>query len=551
MLEYDLIYLYASPIIHKQNELEINNPINYRMEIKKLIKLFNESGKAFNCLFECANELTFREVLKKKTKILHISSHGVIDDKNQKYKLILEENGKQQILEYDILEKIIKTNKNNLKNIDLVFLSTCHSQQLGELFLDNGVKNVIFVESVNEISNICALKLLEYLYHELIKGHSIQESFENSMKKLKDDREVISYNLKQNKCGSHIHKKTCIMKKEFKDKRICDCFYDQFHKHKLNCKFHLKMQKDNKIKDLDIFKDDKRYIKICCCDHTINHCEYLKYKLVPKNDVAPFQFNEKGILHKNKNACASTFEERKNLSLIGRAKQIERICDNINDNRKNIHFFVLYGKKEIGKQDFAESLCVYLIERKIIQKYENFELKTKPDLIDIKNKIFNYSKYIKEKSIIIIKISYLLDEKKSFDIVNTLLKDINIDNNNLFYFIILATQKDKIDSEIQGKNHELIDLLKLDLNTGKFLLTNFCDYLGCKSNLDNLSKYDLDDLLILIKFHPKKIKILSELIGEGYNYEELKEYIDQKKVDEQKEIIKKEQLNFIYSFNSK
>ena len=534
--EYDLIYLYASPIIDKINEKETNKPINYRMEIKKLIKLFNESGKAFNCLFECANELTFKEVLKKKTKILHISSHGDIDD-NQKYKLKLEENGKEQILKYDILEKIIKANKNNLKNIDLVFVSTCHSQQLGELFLDNGVKNVIFVESINQISNVCALKLLEYLYDELIKGHCIQESFENSMKKLKDDREVISYNLKQNTCENHKHKKTC--KKICKGKKICDCFYDQFHKHKLNCKFHLKMQKEDKIKDLDIFEDDKRYIKICCCDHTINHCEYLKYKLVTKNDVAPFQFNEKGILYKNKNACVKDFEERKNLSIIGRAKQIERIYHIINDYRENIHFFILYGEKEIGKQDFAEALCVYLFERKIIQKFENFELKTKPDLVDIKNKIFNYSKYIKEKSIIIIKISYLLDEKKSFDFVNTLLKDINVDNNNLFYFIILSTQKEKIDSKIQGKNRELIDL-KLDINMGMYLLRNLCDYLGCKYNFEQLN--DLDKLLNLIKFRPKKIKILSELIDKGYNYEELKEFIDSKKIDEQREVTKKEQL---------
>ena len=81
---------------------------------------------------------------------------------------------------------------------------------------------------------------------------------------------------------------------------------------------------------------------------------------------------------------------------------------------------------------------------------------------------------------------------------------------------------------------------------GKYLLRSLCDYFGCKCNLeqlkDNLSDDDLDNLLKLIKFHPKKIKILSELIAKGYNYEELKEYIDQKKVDEQKEIIKKEQL---------
>ena len=49
-------------------------------------------------------------------------------------------------------------------------------------------------------------------------------------------------------------------------------------------------------------------------------------------------------------------------------------------------------------------------------------------------------------------------------------------------------------------------------------------------------------LLKLVKFQPKKINILSNLIDKGYNYEEIKEYIQSKKIDEQKEIIIKEQL---------
>ena len=57
-------------------------------EIKIISKLMKNNGKKFNCKFECANDEVLRDILlKNKTKILHISGHGIYDGK---YSLILE-----------------------------------------------------------------------------------------------------------------------------------------------------------------------------------------------------------------------------------------------------------------------------------------------------------------------------------------------------------------------------------------------------------------------------------------------------------------------------
>ena len=87
--KYDLIYLYASPVVSDDNYSEYNAPISYMEEIRHIMNIMENSGKKFNCKFECADDEVLRDVLKNyKTKILHISAHGKYD--NQKYSLVLE-----------------------------------------------------------------------------------------------------------------------------------------------------------------------------------------------------------------------------------------------------------------------------------------------------------------------------------------------------------------------------------------------------------------------------------------------------------------------------
>ena len=158
--KYDLIYLYASPLTINKKEQFI--PINYRLEIQKILQLMNKSKKQFNCLFECADEKIFRNLIKKQTKILHISSHGYLEDYNyHDYCLTLEEKGSEQHINKDILNEILKASTEQIQKIDLIIISTCYSQQLGELFIQNNAKNVIYIHGYTEISNLASVKFTE------------------------------------------------------------------------------------------------------------------------------------------------------------------------------------------------------------------------------------------------------------------------------------------------------------------------------------------------------------------------------------------------------
>ena len=48
-----------------------------------------------------------------------------------------------------------------------------------------------------------------------------------------------------------------------------------------------------------------------------------------------------------------------------------------NNLNKKSHFIIIYGDREVGKQDFAESACVHLQERKIINSYQTILISNK------------------------------------------------------------------------------------------------------------------------------------------------------------------------------
>ena len=561
--EYDMIYLYASPIY--DGTKSIKDQINYRKEIKSIIRIFNNSGKALNCLFECANEKTFSDILiQNKIKILHIASHGELVKKDIDtgiYNLILENNAKPQNIQYNKLEKILMTNSSKLKKIDLVVLATCHSEDLGLLFKKYGANNVIYITRPTPISDLAALKFSEYFYEELIKMNSIQTSFKKAIEKLKVDRGIDLINRKSNCKKNHSHKndELCLLLDFKLNEKNCTCNYHEANKHKLSCEYYKKIKENLiskmkiKTKEQNYYKEfpNEKYAKICCCDYNIPHCEDLKFKLYSKIDIIPFQNSENGILKVNKNCILYDLDYYKSLSILVRGRALEEIYNIITDNK--IHFIIIYGDKEIGKQDFAESSCIYLLERKIINNFEKIELNSKYDIEYIINKSSNAN----EKNILIIKISYLLDEKFSFKNTSEILK-INVNYTNLYYIIILATQEEnediirhKLNNQDGLKNEYKLINLNLDLDSSHKLLQKYCDFLGYNSNINNLNEKLKDELLIKVKCHPKQIKILADLIGQKKEskIEELNKTIKEIKDEEilNEQLIKENKIYYLLS----
>ena len=568
--EYDMVYLYASPIINGGDLIE--SQINYRKDIKNIVRIFKKSEKKLNCLFECANEKTFRDlfIMKNKIKILHIASHGQLDDNyidtEKNYNLILENNARLQKIKYHQLEKILMSHSSYLKKIDLVILATCHSEEFGLLFEKFGVNNVIYITKATPISDLAALKFSEYFYSELIKCNTIKNSFDKAIEKLKIDREVELENKKMNCSKGHCHRKgelcqlsrTEITNILHEKEQKCNCDYHEYNLHKINCQFYkeIKEKLNNKEKEQSYYKEeDSKWGKICCCDYNIEHCEHLKFKLHSKIDKILFQNNEKGTLKLNPNCTLFDFDYYKSLTIFVRAQSLGDIYNIITE--KQIHFIIVYGSKEVEKQDFVEASCVYLLERKIISNYKKIELNTKIDLE------YALTEKSNKNEILIIKISYSLNENDSFSYLAKLLSEINLDdNNNLNYIIILATEKESEDDNIEylkknftiePKNkYKFIDV-KLDKNAAKQLLKKWCEFLGYSKQFNKLFEVEIIELLERIKCHPKKIRNLADLIGKGYNYEELKTKVKEINNEEifyediNEKLIKKNKIYFLLS----
>ena len=471
-IDYDIIYLYSSPII--ENGKELNKPISYREEMEIIINIMKKKGKKFNCLFECMDYEVLRDALmNKRTKVLHISSHGLIDIKKKnerdvEYNLIVENlknYGETQKITEDQLKNTIKHSSHNIKNMEAIILSTCHSGGLKEIFEEYNPKKIIYIDKYTEIGDFTSVKFTKYFYEELFEGHSIQECYETSIKKLKCDINILSYGIDRcccyhfhdNQCkeGSY-HKKTSeLKKKEFHKKfhNNCNCKKEENHTHNKDCtlipSILKKKEEGYKVEELN------NEFKICCCNCDITHNEILKFKFsgfekknLDDNDkeklkgINLFKYNIKGEININKNVCVD-FMASKYKSIIGRKKCVQEIFKCISENKNKC--IVLYGQKGLRKRNFAESVCVYLIERKIIDKHEIYILESGMDYKNMKNKIESYEKQnSNERSVKIIKfidIENLARLNQEIIKIKTYFKDYQ----NL-YFMILYDLDDNQDN---------------------------------------------------------------------------------------------------------
>ena len=374
-LKYDLIYLYGSPIIIDKNYSECTSPISYMEEIRIILKLMEKTNKKYNCKFECIGENNLRDILlKNKTKILHISAHGEYNGNIVgKYSLQIEnlnQFGQLQHLNLKNLESILEPCKNNISKLDLVIVSTCYSEYLSDLFLKYGAKNVIYIDKEVQIMDPISVIFVKFFYFFLLEGNSIKESYDKSIKMMKNDKEVIHLN-STGCCCDHYHKNECIFnrsseKKDIHDKihslksKDCQCKQEESHYHYDNCtyyknileKYGIHMKEKKKVEDINI---------ICCCDTNIKHNEKTKtlYKpsKVQNGCIFPFLYNKKGKTFINSKVRVN-YDINKFDFIVGRKSIIGKI---FNDITYNMKLAILFGEKDLAKMNFAESLCVYFI----------------------------------------------------------------------------------------------------------------------------------------------------------------------------------------------
>ena len=188
--KYDLIYLYGSPLVKNDKGEPSKMKISYRSEIKFILDITRKRKKKFKCLFQCVSQNVLRDVLAtKKTKILQISCHGLYNKDNKDYHVLFEDLdkcGQEQPIQKNTLRSILQSNSSKIQNIDLIILTSCHSENFKELIVEVcKPKYIIYINKEDEINDLVCVFFTEYFYSELTEGNSISESFYKTKEKLK------------------------------------------------------------------------------------------------------------------------------------------------------------------------------------------------------------------------------------------------------------------------------------------------------------------------------------------------------------------------------
>ena len=585
VVNYDLIYLYASPIVN--NNFEDEKPISYREEISIILDILDKKEKKFNCLFECMSQKVLREILiNKKTKILHISSHGILknkdkdEDKNKnkeidknkekekdkdkdkekdknkesvEFSLVLEnleKFGEKQIVNEESLKYLLKCFSHKIKPIEGVILSTCYSGGFAELFFKHKPKNVIYIDKKTEIGDFTSVKFAKYFYEELFEGVPVEECYKITIKKLRSDLDILSFPLDRC-CCYHFHSNTCLFKDKNTEKMLktdfhkkyhkksdkCKCKYKQCHIHDINCDIVKEIKNDPEVGNYEI-KESGDIVKICCCDASISHNEISKFKIWSRKDdenegeklknnklVNIFKYNIKGKIQVNENVCTD-FIAKKYYSIIGRKVLVRDIFEFISKNNNDNFFIILFGEKGLQKRNFAESTCVYLLERRIIYKYKIYLIDSEFGYENMKENIYvNENKNSNKKSVKIIKFIRINNTKELIEKIQKINKDFQ-DYKNLF-FIILYDLIDLNEKNLQIKiNNIKIECFDSKIKNPFLLLQYYYKlYEGRSLSFNNSLKEKLEE----INAKPNQLETIAKLLTFGQkSVEEIISIIEKK-----------------------
>jgi hypothetical protein len=378
----DIFFLYSNPLVKepKDKPIPLNEPIDFEAEINCLVEIFQDAGKKITARFEVANLENIHQIIMKKPKILHISCHGAYEevDGESKFFLYFEDNkGKLDKFDLERLNGLLKPTGDEKSQIEIVFVSACHSEAVANVFKEAKVPAVICVHSATKVLDEAAQKFAKIFYNALLDGKSLAYSFEQA-------KRVVSASIDQNSkvphcCCSHTHKPDCRWhEKSIKDYdeahqyhlKQCKCNYKESHMHVRNCPWAINLLSDENYESIAIGFD---HIKICCCSPEAAHDESNKFLLKSEAEFAkesPFAMLPPGNFEmKNKNCCLNlNFSVEMKTSLIGRNVELYNVISifsnqNLNKNR----LISVYGSEGVGKNSFCKLAGKYIFERRKFQ----------------------------------------------------------------------------------------------------------------------------------------------------------------------------------------
>ena len=191
---FHLAFMFASPLVRKVNKnLENIMQLDYQNELVGIEKTLKNVKHELNYRVEVATINNFRSIVADAPFALHFTGHGIENNRQSlgsSYKLykdkgnilLLEDENlmADYLFEGDLkkLVEISRANRSFTFNYEVVFVSSCHSEFAGDIFLASGAHHVICIQKSATISDKASLRFSKVFYEALfIQKYSVCEAY--------------------------------------------------------------------------------------------------------------------------------------------------------------------------------------------------------------------------------------------------------------------------------------------------------------------------------------------------------------------------------------
>lgn len=182
----EISVLYASPLA-----LCVPlTPINVQSEIEMLHEALQDSSSRVRLSVGVATSSSLSRVISRargdrQGLLLHLSAH-VVNDEAKGVGLVLEDAaGAHHVIWREELEESLGARERSLEHVSLVFLSTCWSEDLAQVFIESGVRHVIAVRT--QVLDTAARRFAHHFYFALGYGESLLAAWEGARQALRID----------------------------------------------------------------------------------------------------------------------------------------------------------------------------------------------------------------------------------------------------------------------------------------------------------------------------------------------------------------------------
>ncbi|KAH9112734.1 hypothetical protein AeMF1_012986 [Aphanomyces euteiches] len=189
--ELDVAILHASPFLLRLPDMRyVPLPeLNIKQEQHRLQRIFIEANRALRTIHGVMSLDTLRKVLDRNATVLHFSGHGGGVGAGQQDVLVFEDcnsTGLGHVIDSATLQSILCGGLPS-PSLKLVFVSSCHSRQVGEVFLRAGVQHVVCVKQNEKILDETSIIFAHAFYHALLHGKPVPQSFSIAQSRVRAD----------------------------------------------------------------------------------------------------------------------------------------------------------------------------------------------------------------------------------------------------------------------------------------------------------------------------------------------------------------------------